>query len=89
MSTADDSPTVFEGTYLPPGSPPPPLFLDDTDLHKVNAALIKSADDPPTALKPPDVANLLRKPSLLTPRDALPEGVGHPTGPFFGAKSAV
>ena len=63
-----------------------PIF---TDLEKVNEALAKSADEHIAAGAE---ATVVRKPSRLTPRDALPDpstSVHGPPPPFFGAKSSV
>jgi hypothetical protein len=64
-----------------------PIFAD---LQKVNEALVKSADEPILATGA-DVT-VVRKPSRVTPRDALPDAspsVHGPPPPFFGAKSSV
>ncbi|KAF9507878.1 hypothetical protein BS47DRAFT_1488635 [Hydnum rufescens UP504] len=64
-----------------------PIFAD---LQKVNEALVKSADERIPAVGAD--ASVVRKPSRLTPRDALPDAsssVHGPPPPFFGAKSSV
>lgn len=80
----DDDKTVFDGAYHDRA----PLTHD---LEMVNQALAKTADEPvlPAALAPGH--GIVRKPSLLTPKDALPDKNLSAHGPslFFGAKSSV
>ena len=94
MADSDGDNTVFERSN-PRGEHSPmltellevietdPAIIKVTDLDKVNEALEIAKLSPPTA-----TTTLLRKPSLLTPRDALP-GIETNPVPFFGAKSSM